>query len=319
MVTDFGDSAKELCAAREATIISPLTHLGLIECAGEDARAFLHNQLTSDVNHLASGSSQYSAWCTAKGRMLASFLVYRNGPDYRALLASDLLSTIRQRMQKFVLRARVRVNDLSADYAVMGVSGPHAETMLRDLGLPVPAKSLSTTEYDKGNIIRLDGTRLLIVANMDSAAELWKKFASIAVAAGTPVWRWLDIQAGILLITDATKEAFVPQMANFDKIGAVSFHKGCYPGQEVVARTQYLGKVKRHLYRLHTARVVTPGTAIYARESAEQPCGMVASAAPAPGGGYDALAVVQESFAETLALRFDTTDGPIEAIEPVAV
>ncbi len=319
MVTDFGDSAAELVAAREATIVSPLAHLGLIECTGEDARTFLHNQLTSDVNHLASGSAQHSAWCTAKGRMLASFLLYRNGPDYRALLASDLLSTIQKRLQMFVLRSKLRVNDLSQDHAVIGVSGSLAETVLHHCGLPVPAKVLETCTYANGNTIRLDGTRLLIVVDTVAAAELWTKIAASAVPAGTPIWQWLDIKAGIPLITDATKEAFVPQMANFDKIDAVSFHKGCYPGQEVVARTQYLGKVKRHLYRLHTARQVTPGTAIYTRESAEQPCGMVANAAPAPGGGYDALAIIQESFVETDTLHFGVADGQIEAIEPVVL
>ena len=145
----------------------------------------------------------------------------------------------------------------------------------------------------------------------------WKKITSIALPASTPVWQWLDVQAGVPLITEATKEAFVPQMANFDKIDAVSFHKGCYPGQEVVARTQYLGKVKRHLYRIHVNGMVAPGTAIHASGSPEQPCGTVSNAAPAPGGGCDALAVIQESFVETGALHLDMPDGLIVAIEPV--
>jgi folate-binding protein YgfZ len=134
---------------------------------------------------------------------------------------------------------------------------------------------------------------------------------------GTPVWQWLDIQAGLPLITEDTKEQFVPQMANFEQMGAVSFHKGCYPGQEIVARTQYLGKVKRHLYRAHSASPMAAGQAIYSPLHAEQPCGMVVNAAPAPAGGHDALAVVQESFVGAGALQLATAGGSQIDIEPV--
>ncbi len=318
-ITDFGDNVAELASARDATIVSPLVHLGLIECSGEEAKSFLHNQLTSDINHLASGSAQHSAWCTAKGRMLASFLLYRNGFDYRALLASDLLATIQKRLQMFVLRSRVKIADLSSGQEIIGLSGPQAEAALHNAGLPVPASVLETASFASGSVIRLDGSRLIIVVVSAAAADLWKTLGEMARPAGTPVWQWLDIQAGIPLITDATKEAFVPQMANFDKLGAVSFHKGCYPGQEVVARTQYLGKVKRHLYRIHAASAITPGTAIYTAEHLESPCGMIANAAPAPGGGYDALAVVQESFVETDNLRLEVAGVPLSAIESVVL
>ena len=317
MLADFGDIPAELVAARDATIVSPLTHLGLIECAGDDAKAFLHNQLTSDINHLAPGFAQHSAWCTAKGRMLASFLLYRNGTDYRALLSCDLVSTIQKRLQMFVLRSKVKVLDLSGTHLVFGLSGPQAEAALQSAGFSAPASALQTAVFADGAVIRLDGARLILVVANDVAMTTWKKITSIALPASTPVWQWLDVQAGVPLITEATKEAFVPQMANFDKIDAVSFHKGCYPGQEVVARTQYLGKVKRHLYRIHVNGMVAPGTAIHASGSPEQPCGTVSNAAPAPGGGCDALAVIQESFVETGALHLDMPDGLIVAIEPV--
>lgn len=317
MLADFGDDAAELVAARDATVVSPLTHLGLIECSGDDAKSFLHNQLTSDINHLAPGFAQHSAWCTAKGRMLASFLLYHNGAGYRALLSSDLVSAIQKRLQMFVLRSKVKVLDLSCSHLVFGLSGPQAEVALQSAGLPAPASALQTAFFADGVVIRLDSTRLIIVVGNDAATTIWKKITSIALPASTPVWQWLDVQAGMPLITDATKEAFVPQMANFDKIDAVSFHKGCYPGQEVVARTQYLGKVKRHLYRIHVNCPVAPGAAIYAQDNPEQPCGTVSNAAPAPGGGYDALAIVQESFVEAGALRLDGSDGLIVAIEPV--
>lgn len=317
LVADFGDSEAELAVARDATIVSPLVHLGLIECAGDDTKSFLHNQLTSDVNHLLPEFAQHSAWCTAKGRMLASLLLYRSGSDIRALLSSDLSTSVVERLKMFVLRSRVTIADLSSDFVVFGVSGPQVESVLRNAGLPIPAKLREINAFDNGHVIRLDLSRLVIVVGKGAAAGMWNELAANAVPVGTPVWQWLDIQAGIPLITDATKEVFVPQMANFDRIDAISFHKGCYPGQEVVARTQYLGKVKRHLYRIHTDCPVASGAAIYPQEAPEQPCGTVANAAPAPGGGYDALAVVQESHVDTDEAALNVPGGPIATIEPV--
>ncbi len=307
LITDFGDLNSELAAAREATIVSPLGHLGIFECAGEDAKVFLHNQLTSDVNHLAADTAQHSAWCTAKGRMQASFLLYRSGNDYRGLLSADLLPTIRNDMQKYVLRSKVKLADLSAHLAVLGISGPQAEFALQAADLPVPADALQTADFSDSKVICLDANRFLIVLAREKTPELWAKLAANARPVGTPVWRWLDIQAGIPLITLATRECFVPQMANFDQLGGVSFQKGCYPGQEVIARTRYLGKIKRHLYRIHADSALAAGTGIYSPENPESLFAMVVTAAPSPDGGFDALAVIQESLVDSSELLFDAT------------
>ncbi len=318
-VADFGDLGSELAAARDATVISPLVHLGLIECAGDDARTFLHNQLTSDINHLQPGSAQHSAWCSAKGRMLASFLLYRQGTDFWALLSADLLAAIAKRLQMFVLRSKVRISDLSGNHEFIGLSGPQSEPTLRGAGLPVPARPMETADFAGATVIRLEASRFVIVVTGEAAAELWRKLALNARPAGTPAWQWLDIQAGIPRVTEATKEAFVPQMVNFDKLGGVSFHKGCYPGQEIVARTQYLGKVKRHLYHIHAGNPILAGTSIYAPDSPEHPCGVVANAAPSPAGGHDALAVVQENFAGAAQLGLGAPGGQGFTIKPVVV
>jgi hypothetical protein len=316
MVANFGDLASELAAARDATVISPLVHLGLIECAGADAMTFLHNQLTSDINHLAPGSAQHSAWCTAKGRMLASFLLYRLGSDYRALLSSDLLAAIQKRLQMFVLRSKVKISDLSGSNELIGLSGPLAEAALTAAGLPMPTL-LEAAPFAGGVVIRLSNTRFAIVTSSEAAADVWNQLAHSARPVGTPVWQWLDIQAGVPLITQATTEAFVPQMASIDKIGGVSFHKGCYPGQEIVARTQYLGKVKRHLYRIHAAGSTVAGAAIHTPESPEHPCGMVVNAAPSPDGRFEALAVIQENFVAADDLELGAPGGQRFTIEPV--
>jgi folate-binding protein YgfZ len=308
VVSNFGDTAAELAAARDATVIAPLTHLGLLACSGDEAKTFLHNQVTSDINHLDVNAAQHSAWCSGKGRMLASFLLFRNGPDFQIQMSSDLLAMIHKRLQMYVLRAKVKIADLSPSRELIGLSGAQAEAALQGAGLPVPARLLETAVFDNGTVIRLTARFEIVVAS-EAAAGVWQRLAANARPVGTPVWQWLDIQAGIPLITDATKEEFVPQMANFDQLGGVSFHKGCYPGQEIIARTQYLGKVKRHLYRISAAAPMAAGNPIFSPENPEHSCGMVANAAPSPDGGYAALAVIQENFVDAGDLELGAPGG----------
>lgn len=314
-VTHFGDAAGELKAAREQTVLVPLTHLALIEAVGEDAKAFLHGQFTSDINHLAADQVQHSAWCTAKGRMQASFLVWRAGDAYQLALAADLEAASLKRLQMFVLRAKVKLVALSDSRALVGIAGPQAAEALADAGLPCPAAPMTTVSSDMATVIAIEANRYIVSLTQDSAATLWQKLSIKARPAGLPVWRWLDIQAGFPLVTAATKEEFVPQMADFEKLGGISFHKGCYPGQEIVARTQYLGKVKRHLFRVKSDQVLLAGTDLHSPDNPDQASGMIVSASPSPTGGFEALAVVQSNFAENLHLG--SREGP--KIEAVAV
>jgi len=314
-IVHFGAAEAELAAARDSTVAIPLTHLGLIECTGEDAKSFLHNQLTSDINHLGPRGVQHSAWCTAKGRMLVSFLFYRPAAGYRALLSADLLASTQKRLQMYVLRAKVSISDLSATQALIGVAGPDACSALARAGLEAPADAMSSTENAQGAVLSLSSQRFIAVIPVNEVASAWAALTALARPAGRIAWQWLDIQEGLPLICEATKEAFVPQMADFDRIGGVSFHKGCYPGQEIVARTQYLGKVKRHLFRLTSTQALKPGDVLHSPDNPDQSCGMVMTAAPSPAGGYEALAVVQSNYSENV--RLGSLDGPV--VKAVAV
>lgn len=318
LVSGFGDPAGERLAARDGTIVAPLAHLGLIECRGEDARAFLHNQLTSDVNHLATDVAQHAAWCSAKGRMLASFLLWRRDDAYCLRLAADLAPAILKRLQMFVLRSRVQLVDAGQTTRLLGLAGPQAAAALQAAGLQLPDAPMKTAHCAGGTVVRLDEVRFEIAANADTAGELWRALAEVARPVGGEAWQWLEIAAGIPLISAATREEFVPQMANFERIGGVSFHKGCYPGQEVVARTQYLGKVKRHLYRARAEVPLSPGAALFSPEAPEQACGMLVNTAPAPEGGHVALAVIQESHAASGQVALGAPDGPPVTVVPVA-
>ena len=313
-ISSFGDTTGELQAAGHQTVIVPLTHLALIEAAGEEAKAFLHSQFTSDVNHLADGQAQHAGWCSAKGRMQASFVLWHTADNYHLLLAADLLEATLKRLKMFVLRAKVTL--AAADEQVLlGLSGPQAAEALADAGLSAPADVLQTRAANGCTVLRLDAGRFIVAASAAAAPSLWQKLTVKARPAGTPAWRWLDIQAAFPLVTLATKEEFVPQMADFEKIGGISFHKGCYPGQEVVARTQYLGKVKRHLYRLSSGVPLQAGDDLFSPENLDQASGKVMSAAPTPDGGFIALAVVQSNFAANLHLG--SREGP--QLQAVAV
>lgn len=304
----FGDAAGELQTAKEQTVVVPLTHLALIEASGEDAKSFLHSQFTSDINHLAESQAQHAGWCSAKGRMQASFLAWRQGERYLLALSADLQESSQKRLQMFVLRSKVKLSALTDNTIMLGLSGPQASEALADAGLPCPTAPLGTEQQNETTIIRLDASRFVVVAPESAMASLWQKLSIKARPAGTGVWRWLDIQAAYPLVTLATKEEFVPQMADFEKIGGVSFHKGCYPGQEVVARTQYLGKVKRHLYRLTSQQALKAGDILHSPDNPDQSCGMVMTAAASPTGGYEALAVVQSNFSGNV--RLGSLEGP---------
>ena len=317
VVADFGHPADELAATRAGTVLVPLDHLALFECTGEDATSFLHNQLTSDVNHLDAGTAQHSSWCTHKGRMQASFILYRQGADYRALLSADLLDSTLKQLQRYVLRAKARLRDLSYEQIAIGVSGPQAGESLRAAGLTVPEAPMTTLDAGTGTTIRLDAQRFIVIADAAAATALYDRLAGVARPAGVPVWHWLDIEAGIVLVTADTKEEFVPQMVNFDKIGGVSFHKGCYPGQEVVARAQYLGKIKRHLYQIRTNGPMVAGGSLFLAGKSEQPCGLIANTAPAPDGLFAALAVIkEEATADEMHLKIPGVD--VTSVKAVA-
>ncbi len=318
VVNHFGDAAAELRAARDGGIIAPLAHLGLIACSGADAQTFLHGQLSNDVKQLAPERSEYAAYNSAKGRMLANFLLWREGEVYYLELARSLLSAVQKRLGMFVLRAKVRLEDASEARPILGLAGKAAADALREW-FPVLPQAAHQLVHDPvhGTLIALPGQRFQLIAKPESAEKFWRKLAAALTPVGTPCWEWLEIRNGIPLITPATQEQFVPQMANMELIGAVNFQKGCYPGQEIVARTQYLGQLKRRMVLAHvdSETPLQAGDALFSSELEGQASGMVVNAQPAPDGGYDVLAVVQTTTIAHAELHFKSADGPLLSIQ----
>jgi tRNA-modifying protein YgfZ len=310
-VADFGMIDKELAAARDATIVADLSHLALISAAGEDAAAFLHGQLTNDVQALAADTAHWTGWCSPKGRLVASFLLIRRPDRYLLLLASDIAAAIRKRLSMFVLRSKVKLEDASDAMVRIGLAGTKAPSLVAHHFDLTPAP-LQVVERDGAIAAALEFGRYVVIAPPEKARALWQSFAESAVQAGADAWEWTSIRAEVPTIVAATQEAFVPQMANFDLIGAVSFRKGCYPGQEIVARMQYRGGLKRRMahVRVEGTERPAPGDGVYSEAFGEQAAGMVANAAPSPDGGYEALVVAQIESLERDDLRLRSPQGP---------
>ncbi len=316
---DFGDLPAELAAAQNGTVVAALGYVGVMRCHGEDAAAFLHNLLTNDIQGLPRDRALICGFCTAKGRMLADFLVWRDDADYLLQLSADIQTAVQKKLSMYVLRSKVKITDASDELVMIGLAGPQAEVLLGTLGLPAPQEPFGVSTIDGGQLIRLDEQRYLLALKAGAGEPLWERLSSHAPAVGSAAWRWLDIVAGKPHITAATQEEFVPQMVNLELIGGVSFTKGCYPGQEVVARTKYLGKVKRRTLRAHVAasELPTPGTDLYIPSMAEQSSGKVVNAAAAPEGGYELLAELITANVAGGEIRLGSADGPVLELRPL--
>lgn len=326
VVQDFGDAAAERAAARDATALCDLSQFGVLRVHGEEAQGFLHNLFSSDVNALTPQKAEYSSFNTAKGRALATFLIWRTGTEFFLQLPQSLLAPIQKKLSMYVLRAKVKIENGSDGIVCLGLSGDKAKALLEKHVRSVPEEPMSMaqcTHFGEQqahfNILRLDEQRFQVITAPQHAPALWEKLSTEARPVGSPCWDWLDIRAGIPWILPQTQEKFVPQMVNLDLTGAVNFKKGCYPGQEVVARMHYLGRPKRRMYLAHVfaESAPQPGAELFSMELEGQGCGEVVNSAPAPGGGYDLLAVVQIASHDAFPVHLGALTGARLQFQPL--
>jgi len=285
-----------------------LPHLDILDVTGEDAQSFLHAQVPSDIRTLNTESAQISGWCTAKGRLLTTFVIWPIENGYRLVLAADVRDAIAKRLKMYVMRLKVQVTP--ATDVVYGL----LNSCMALKNHPLPTADWQVTRFEQVTAVRLDNTRDLLTG---PESEL-KQLASSGAATNPVAWMLSDIAQGFPLVTQATSEHYVPQMVNLDKLGGVSFKKGCYPGQEIVARTHYLGKIKRHMYRISSAQPMTPGTEVRATLLNGQACGSLLTAAPDAEGRWLALAVLQQDAIEgAIYLQTDTGEQALTLIDRV--
>ena len=312
----FGDPAAELAATGKSTVLCDLDQFGTLRVSGEDAQTFLQNMLSNDIREIDAGRAQLSSLNSPKGRMLATLLIWRDGDDFLLQLPRTLLDPIRKKLSMYVLRAKVKIADVSDEVISLGISGNKAQEVLLELFGELPQQQLALIGTAKGSVIKIGDTRWQINATPQQAEMLWMELSLKAKPVGSACWDWLNIRSGIPVILPQTQEQFVAQMANLDIIGGINFKKGCYPGQEIVARMQYLGKLKRRMYLAHiagahldNAEVPQAGDELFSADMEGQASGMIVNAAHAPSGGYDVLAVVQISSRETQTLHWKSLQG----------
>lgn len=320
----FASSADEAEAASSATIVVPLQQLGSIRVDGADAATFLHNLVSNDVSGMAADTVAWNSFNSPKGRMIASFLIWREGEALALATAADVVPAFARKLSMYVLRSKAKVSDHSAATVLLGVAGAQAAAVLEAAGIAVPAADMTqcggdASEGGSVRCLRLNADTFMLVLPAQAAAATFDALvAAGAVKAGTAAWQLRMIRAGLPMIETATQEEFVAQMLNFDLIGGVSFRKGCYPGQEIVARTQYLGKLKKRLYRVALPAGSAPavGADLYAASFGAQSAGKLVNVAPTADGGFEALAVLQSSVAEAETLHLGSVDGaPLQVLE----
>lgn len=279
-----------------------LPHLGVIRVQGEDAATFLHSQLTQDFALLPPGHARLAAFCSAKGRMLASFvaLPWQTG-DYLLVCSRDLLAPTLKRLSMFVLRAKAKLSDATEAFALFGLAGPALDHVIGPGSAP-----WTLTQDGQAKIVTLypaDG----------QPRGLWVGPAGTAPGAQTlplDLWLWSEVRSGVATVGAPISEAFVPQMLNYESVGGVNFKKGCYPGQEVVARSQYRGTLKRRAYLMHSPGALQAGQEIFHESDPQQPAGVVAQAAAAPDGGWDAIVSLQVTATQGGRLSAGSPEGP---------
>ncbi len=289
--------------------VLPLAHLGVIRAEGHDASSFLHGQLTQDILQLKSSEVRLAAYCSAQGRMLASFYVLRRSESDVVLICNnDILAATLKNLSRFVLRAKVKLTDASADHAIFGLAGAALEAIVGNAHNP-----WSRRDEGDASVIHLypaDGVvRALWLAPAQSDAPTGQILS-------LQDWLWSDVRSGIAMITAPVTQAFVPQMLNYESVGGVNFKKGCYPGQEVVARSQFRGTLKRRAFLAHSDAPLAAGNEIFHDTDPEQPCGTVAQAAASPDGGYDAIVSMLVSASEVVGLHIASASGPALLVTP---
>ena len=290
--------------------VAPVPHLGVIRVEGLDAATFLQGQLTQDFVLLKDDEARLAAFCSAKGRMQASFVGFKRAAhhensgalsDILLVCNRDILEATRKRLSMFVMRARARLVDASADYALYGLAGDTITSIANYSYTP-----WANARFYAASVVSLypaDGIqRALWLGPADEAAPAGPVLAE-------DVWRWGEVRSGIASISAKIVDAFVPQMLNYESVGGVNFKKGCYPGQEVVARSQFRGTLKRRAYLVHCTRPMAAGDEVFGLADNTQPCGTVAQAAESPHGGFDAIVSMQVAAALAGGLTLGTPDG----------
>ena len=289
--------------------VCPVESQSVFRVSGSDSVAFLQSQLTNDVAALSTTDSRLSAWCDPKGRVQVLFRTLLEGDDVLLLAPTDVVLALLPRLQMFVLRRKVTIAQ-DTDYALYALCGESTEQVLASCGMTAPAPDTVTRE----GAISLIGTQagLLLMGPRDEVGTLISRLVGTGAHTGAEdIWRHACITAGLPSVEPAVQGEYIPHMLNLDRLDGISFDKGCYPGQEIVARTQYLGRIKRRTYVLQLQAGEQPAPGVQLTDASGTVVGKVLNSSNGPGAYSGAVLAVLTSdianAADTLQAPGDTT------------
>lgn len=298
VISHFNNPHKELTATKSVNTLYDLNHLGLLEITGADAVTFLQGQVTNDVKLLTtSNSAHYTGYCTPKGRLLALFLAFAQRDHLHLQFNRALLEPMMKRLKMYVMRSKVEIRDASESIIKFGLNGPNSAALLTPFFSQIPTQDYELVSLENGAILKLPTiaghSRFQIFTDAINAPVLFNALKSQCQLVGKPCWDWLDIQAGIPEILPKTQEQFVPQMLNLDILNGINFKKGCYTGQEIVARAHYLGTVKRRTYLVSIVSNTAPVEGDTILDGLNNEVGRIVKVAPNGEAGFDALVAMR--------------------------
>lgn len=298
---DFGNPGEEIQSAVNDNVIVDLSHFAIIKVTGNDATDFLHGQFTSDVNTIDKQCFQFSAWCNPKGQVLTNFLLLKVNEGFLLLLPEDIKTQLMQRLQMYILRADITLEDASKSLVRIGISFPKPSQEVKAIFEAIQAAE-QMQMYKSAHLfqIQADKPRYIMIGMVEAVQPVWKAFEEYSKPAGVHTWALLDILAGLPWVTESTSAMFLPQMLNLDVLGGLSYKKGCYPGQEIITRLYQRGQVKRRVFLASTQNGpdIKTGHLLF-KQDEEQPAGTIVNIAPDANGGYTMLAVVETEKAES--------------------
>lgn len=318
--SDQKKNVERTAIINEKEALCALTDIGILAVTGQDAESFLQGQATCDIKQISEDSSGLGAFCNPKGRAITTFRIIKGSGAYYFLFAAEQLPSLQKRLQMYILRSEVKLNDATNRWCPMGITGKRTHPLLSHLNVQLPSEINRATLDDDLMALKIPGMsdRYLILGSEERAREIWTFLADQENYAeyNLDFWHRQDIRSGIPQITEAIAEEFVPQMLNLDLLGGISFNKGCYTGQEVVARTYYLGKLKRRMYRASCPVSVAPGDLLYdALGRADESVGKVVLSAPIEKA-YEMLAVITTTHAKAGDIRVHSPKGaPIKFLQ----
>jgi hypothetical protein len=292
-INHFGHLDQELNATLNSNILCDLSHLGLLEISGEDAVTFLQGQVTNDVKQLNGSNAHYTGYCNPKGRLLALFLAFSHNNHLHLQLPSSLLEPISKRLKMYVMRSKVSIIDTTESIFKLGLNGPEATQILGQLIPSLPANDYELISTELATVLKLPSidnqARYEIFTDADHINSIWNSLSGKCQLVGKACWDYLETNAGIPEIVPNTQEQFVPQMINLDILNGINFKKGCYTGQEIVARTHYLGSVKRRTFLASIASDQLPSSGDKIFDANKNEVGQIVRVAPNTKSGVDAL------------------------------